>query len=92
MPRNGVLTDEEKARAVLARTGSPGNHCAMLTPDELAELAAVYDACEKDAAPLKQLIGDFWGRRQERLADQKATDDVAPPSLFQNVPTPPAEA
>lgn len=87
MPRHGELSDEEKARAVLTRTGQPGNKCAALTEAEHAELAGVYDECVAPEIALGARVREFWNRRQDRLDEQKATDDVQPGKLFSTPPT-----
>lgn len=86
MPRNGILSSEEKARAVLCRTGRPGNECAAMTEGEIEQLAAIYDECIAPEAKLAQKIGEFWGDRQQRMDAAKATDDVGPEAkgLFRN--------
>ncbi|HMO84086.1 MAG TPA: hypothetical protein PKC18_04105 [Lacipirellulaceae bacterium] len=78
--RNGQLDNEEKARAVLCRTGRPGNPCHGLDEDELAELAAIYDACLAPELALAERVREFWGRRHERQAAAK------PDSLFRGAP------
>ena len=84
MPLDAKLSNEEKARSVLCRTGQAGNRCHGLAEAELAELAAVYDTCETDNSQLGQLVGEFWGRRQARLDELKATSSDQPESLFRN--------
>lgn len=73
MPRNGQLTNEEKARAVLARTGQPGNLVAGCSETEIDALAAIYDECVAPEALLAERVDAFWGARRERLESQKAT-------------------
>lgn len=84
--RHGILDNEEKARAVLCRTGRPGNECAVMDEAEHAQLAAIYDECLAPEQALKERVDAFWGERRERLAAAKATDDVGPEgkSLFRN--------
>lgn len=77
------MTNQDKARSVMARTGQPGNRCAGFSDTELDELAAIYDQCLDDESPLKQLVGEFWAGRAERLAAAKATDDT-PASAFRS--------
>lgn len=88
MPRNGVLSNEEKARAVLTRTGRAGNSAvAALTEDEHAHLAGVYDRCCAPEHELANEMDAFWGKRQERLDAAKATDETQPdpkPDMFRN--------
>jgi hypothetical protein len=73
MPR--TLTNEEKARSVCARTGIAGNRINGLTPAEVDELAAVYEECIAPEQLLKERCDSFWAKREQRLADQKATDN-----------------
>jgi len=84
--RHGILDNEEKARAVLCRTGRPGNECAVMDEAEQAQLAAIYDECLAPELLLKERVDAFWGDRRERLTAAKATDDVGPESksLFRN--------
>lgn len=84
--RHGELDNEEKARAVLCRTGHPGNACAGMTADEQSQLAAIYDECVAPERQLKERIDAFWGERRERLEAAKATDDLQPEGkgLFRN--------
>jgi hypothetical protein len=70
------LTNEEKARSVLCRTGSVGNVVHDFTPAEIDELATVYDECCAPELKLADYIRDFWGRRQDRLNALKATDET----------------
>lgn len=74
MPRNGILTNEEKARAVLTRGGYPGNMCHGLDESEIDELAEIYDECVAPELKLKDRIGAFSEARHKRLTDGKATD------------------
>lgn len=96
MPRNGELSNEEKARSVLTRTGRPGNSAvAALTEDEHAELAKVYDECCAPELLLAERMDQFWGARQSRLDAAKATDDTQPATkadMFRNKPAPPQSA
>lgn len=78
------MSDEDKARSVMCRVGQPGNRVAGFTPEELAELAAVYEACREDDSQLASLVGEFWGRRQVRLDALKAADDAPTGKLFRN--------
>lgn len=84
--RHGMLDNEEKARAVLCRTGRPGNECACMDEAEHAQLAAIYDECVAPELALKERVDAFWGERIQRLDAAKATDDVGPESksLFRN--------
>ncbi|HMO84589.1 MAG TPA: hypothetical protein PKC18_06675 [Lacipirellulaceae bacterium] len=82
MPRHGELSDEEKARAVLCRTGQPGNRCAAFSAAELAELAAAYDECVAPELLLAERVRQFWAARQERLDAAKAVDDAQPDASF----------
>jgi hypothetical protein len=72
------LTNEEKSRSVLCRTGSPFGLVENFVPAEIEELASVYDTCAeaKSDEPLARLVMDFWARRAERLEALKATDQV----------------
>lgn len=75
MPRNGQLSNEEKARSVLCRTGRAGNAVAGMTETEVDELAAIYDECCAPELLLADRIAKFWGDRQERLEAAKAVVD-----------------
>jgi hypothetical protein len=76
MPRHGVLTNEEKARAVLTRTGQPGNRASALDEADQLRLADIYDHCIAPELGLKDAIREFWGQREQRLAAAKATDEA----------------
>lgn len=76
--RNRELDTESKARAVLCRTGQPGNRCAHMNAAEIAELAAIYDRCLAPQQELGNRIQEFWGRRRERLEAEKAVLDDEP--------------
>jgi hypothetical protein len=73
-----TLTNEEKARSVLCRTGSVGNSVANLSSQEVDQLAAVYDECCAPEMLLADRIKSFWRERQDRLDEAKATDDAQP--------------
>lgn len=70
-----MLTNEEKARSVLSRTGSAGNAVVNYSAAEVTELAAIYDECCAPELLLAERIADFRGRRQLRLEAAKATVD-----------------
>ncbi|MGD9632542.1 MAG: hypothetical protein AB7G28_22785 [Pirellulales bacterium] len=105
MPEPLPLANEDKARGVLCRMGHPGNQVALFEPEEITELASIYDAyiaTETTERGLNQAFDAFWAARQERLAAAKAADDTteAPRRLFRNsraaaaapaASTPPAE-
>jgi len=82
--RDGELSDEEKARSVLCRVGQPGNRVVGFDDGEIRELAGVYDACAGGDEPLGRLVAEFWGRRQARLDELKATASDEPSNLFRN--------
>lgn len=73
-----ALTDREKTYSIISRVGQSRHIADSMTDGEAAELAAIYDECEKAEELLAGKMADFWGRRAERLAAQKATDDVQP--------------
>lgn len=70
------MTTAEKAYEIISRTGGTRHLADALTPAERAELATIHD--QATDVTLRQLVADFWGRRGQRLADLKATDDVQP--------------
>ena len=88
MPRNGILSNEEKARAVLCRTGRPGNECACMEEADVDRLAGIYDECLAPELSLGKQMDEFWAGRSERMAAAKATDDVGPKKLFRNSKAP----
>lgn len=73
-----AITTRAKAYSVMSRTGQTRHIADSFTDEECLELASVYDRATDET--LATLVADFWGRRAERLAKQKATDTVQPQS------------
>ena len=73
-----------KAYSVLSSVGQTRHIADSMNDSEAAELAAIHDQPEGER---QQLMDEFWARRQERLEEGKATDDVQPAPL----PTPESE-
>jgi len=69
----GTLSNEEKARSVLCRTGRPGNECAYLESSEVDELAVV---CRRrsalDALELARILEHDRHPHAHRLAAGRA--------------------
>lgn len=75
------MTDKEKAYSVISRTGGTRHIAESMTPAETAELVKIYDEATDET--LASMIGEFWTRRAERLAQLKAADEVQQPSVVQ---------
>lgn len=78
VPGEPGMSDREKAYSIMARTGQTRHIADSFTDEECRQLAQIHMVCGLSDEPLKERIDEFWSRRSERLAEQKATDDVQP--------------
>lgn len=69
------MTDEKKARLLLARAGRAGGHVQVLTAAEVKEAAELHDKHPEPCEELGAAFKVFWEAHRERLADDKATTE-----------------